>query len=102
MPQISSFETYDIRFETSLTGDGSDAMNFDCDYSAATIILHTDTDLRGHGMTFTIGRGTEVVVAAIKQVAERLLGKETEALFRNMGKTLDFLMGDPQLRWIGP
>ncbi|KAG8874172.1 hypothetical protein FRB97_006100 [Tulasnella sp. 331] len=114
MPWINGFETNDVRFETSLTGDGSDAMNFDCDYSAATVILYTDEDLRGHGMTFTIGRGTEViagndgsgmicqVVAAIKQVAERLMGKETEKLFQDMGKTWDLLMGDAQLRWIGP
>jgi len=77
-------------------------MNFDCDYSAATVILSTDSDVEGHGMTFTIGRGTDIVVEAIKEVAKRLIGKETEDLFANMGATWDYLLADPQLRWIGP
>ncbi|KIO22313.1 hypothetical protein M407DRAFT_15711 [Tulasnella calospora MUT 4182] len=99
MPSITSFETHDIRFHTSLTGDGSDAMNFDCDYSAATVILHTDSPtLQGHGMTFTIGRGTDIVCMAIKEVANRLIGKDVETLFADMGKTWDYLLADPQLR----
>ncbi|KAG8904444.1 hypothetical protein FRC01_008725, partial [Tulasnella sp. 417] len=103
MPSITSFEAHDIRFHTSLTGDGSDAMNFDCDYSAATVVLHTDSStLQGHGMTFTIGRGTDIVCMAIKEVANRLIGKDVETLFEDMGKTWDYLLADPQLRWIGP
>lgn len=50
-------------------------------------------------MTFTIGRGNDIVCIAIKEVANRLIGKDTETLFADMGKTWDFMMSDPQLRW---
>lgn len=89
----------DVRFPTSLSGDGTDAMNTDCDYSSAYVTLKTSSDLIGHGMTFTIGRGNDIVCAAIKEVANRLLEKEVEALFANMGQTWDYLCADPQLRW---
>ncbi|KAF8690242.1 hypothetical protein AX14_003044 [Amanita brunnescens Koide BX004] len=104
MPKITRYETHDVRFPTSLTGDGTDAMNTDCDYSAAYVTLFTDdaSDLVGHGMTFTTGRGTDIVCHAIKAVADRLVGKDTEELFSDMGKAWDYLMADAQLRWIGP
>ncbi|TFK63971.1 mandelate racemase/muconate lactonizing enzyme [Pluteus cervinus] len=102
MPKITGYKTNDVRFPTSLTGDGTDAMNTECDYSSAYVTLQTDTDLSGYGMTFTIGRGNDIVCAAIHQVADRLVGKDTEELFHDMGKTWDFMMADPQLRWIGP
>ncbi|KII87803.1 hypothetical protein PLICRDRAFT_42306 [Plicaturopsis crispa FD-325 SS-3] len=100
--KITHFEIHDVRFPTSLTGDGTDAMNTDCDYSSAYISLHTSSDLTGYGMTFTIGRGNDIVCAAIKEVANRLVGKDTEELFADMGKAWDYLTADPQLRWIGP
>lgn len=102
MVKITSFEIHDVRFPTSLTGDGTDAMNTECDYSSAYITLLTDSALVGHGMTFTIGRGNDIVCIAIKEVANRLVGKDTEEMFANMGKTWDYMMADPQLRWIGP
>ncbi|KIL71077.1 hypothetical protein M378DRAFT_6915 [Amanita muscaria Koide BX008] len=102
MSTITDYKIHDIRFPTSLTGDGTDAMNTDCDYSSAYVVLLTDSDLVGYGMTFTIGRGTDIVCMAIKEVANRLLGKNTEELFADMGKTWDHLLSDSQLRWIGP
>ncbi|KAI9452582.1 enolase C-terminal domain-like protein [Russula earlei] len=77
-------------------------MNTDCDYSSAYVSLYTDSNLVGHGMTFTIGRGNDIVCQAIKAVASRLLGKEIESLFADMGKAWDHLVSDSQLRWIGP
>ena len=74
-------------------------MNTDCDYSSAYVTLLTDSDLVGHGMTFTIGRGNDIVCAAIRELAERLKGKDVEQLFANMGQTWDYLCSDPQLRW---
>lgn len=102
--KITHFETHDIRFPTSLTGDGSDAMNTDCDYSSAYVTIFTDGDepLVGHGMTFTIGRGNDIVCQAIAALANRLIGLEPEDLFKNMGKTYDYISADSQLRWIGP
>src|SRR4051794_6574391 len=67
MSRFTALETHDVRFPTSRTLDGSDAVNVDPDYSAAYAILHTDAGdgLAGHGFAFTCGRGTEVQVAAI-------------------------------------
>src|SRR5436305_126059 len=78
--------TYDIRFPTSLTLAGSDAMNPDPDYSAAYVVLETDDPgrLEGHGLTFTIGRGTEVCVAAIEALAPTVVGATLEDLVADM------------------
>ncbi|HEV2833613.1 MAG TPA: mandelate racemase, partial [Hanamia sp.] len=70
---ITSIEVKDIRFPTSKTLDGSDAMHLDPDYSAAYVILRTnDFSLKGHGLTFTLGRGNELCVAAIKSLSQLL------------------------------
>lgn len=53
-------------------------------------------------MTFTIGRGNDIVCAAVEKVAERLVGKKTAELFGDMGAAWNYLLADPQLRWIGP
>ncbi|QRV75950.1 enolase C-terminal domain-like protein [Ceratobasidium sp. AG-Ba] len=102
MSTITKYQIHDVRFPTSLTGDGTDAMNKECDYSSAYIELYTSEGLKGQGMTFTIGRGNDIVCTAIAAVADRLIGKKTEELFANMGATWDYLLADPQLRWIGP
>ncbi|BGP15883.1 hypothetical protein JCM10213v2_003875 [Rhodosporidiobolus nylandii] len=101
---IVAFKVEDLRFPTSLTGDGADAMNQECDYSAAYVTLQTSDGQVGFGMTFTIGRGNDIVCTAVEQVAARLVGFRTADLFsaEGMGKMWDFLLADPQLRWIGP
>lgn len=77
--------------------------NTDCDYSSAYITLLTSSpSLRGHGMTFTIGRGNDIVCTTISQIASKLIDKNIESLFANMGETWDWLNSDPQMRWIGP
>lgn len=102
MVTIVSYETKDIRFPTHLDRTGSDAMNKICDYSAAYVVLKTDSDIHGHGMTFTIGRGNEVVCEAIKHYGNKLIGKTLEELTKSIGDTWKWLVSDEQLRWIGP
>lgn len=94
----------DIRFPTSRALDGSDAMNPDPDYSAAYVVLRTDSPdgLEGHGLTFTIGRGNEVCVAAIRALAPLVLGADLDELTADMGAFWRRITGDSQLRWIGP
>jgi len=101
---IAELEVLDIRFPTSRALDGSDAMNPDPDYSAAYVILRTDAadGLEGHGLTFTIGRGTEVVVAAVEALRPLVVGLDVEALERDLGAFWREVVGDSQLRWIGP
>jgi L-fuconate dehydratase len=100
--RITRVDALDIRFPTSRTLDGSDAMNPDPDYSAAYAIVRTDAGLDGHGFTFTIGRGNEVCVAAIEALAPILTGRRAEDLFADLGAFWRELTGDSQLRWIGP
>jgi len=100
--RITSLKTYDLRFPTSASLDGSDAMNPDPDYSAAYVVLETDGAHQGHGLTFTIGRGNEVVVAAIKALQYRVVGYEVEAIAAEPGKFWRHVTSDSQLRWIGP
>ena len=77
--QITGVDAIDIRFPTSRESIGSDAMNVDPDYSAAYCILRTDTALEGHGLTFTIGRGNELCVAAVRSLAPLVIGKTLES-----------------------
>ncbi len=100
--KISSLHVDDIRFPTSRTLDGSDAMNAAPDYSAAYVTLRTDDGAIGHGLTFTIGRGNEVVVAAVKSLVPFVVGQGIDDIQENFGGFWRSLVGDSQLRWIGP
>jgi L-fuconate dehydratase len=99
-----ALDTYDIRFPTSRCLDGSDAMNPDPDYSAAYLVLRTDADdaLEGHGFTFTIGRGNDVQVAAINALREHVLGRSVDEVCADPGSLSRTMIGDSQLRWLGP
>lgn len=100
---ISSVEVMDIRFPTSKSLDGSDAMNPDPDYSAAYVILRTtDAAFEGHGLTFTLGRGNELCVAAIKSLSYLLTGKTLKDITSDMAAFWRMVTGDSQLRWLGP
>ncbi len=104
MSRITGLEIIDVRFPTSRNLDGSDAMNRDPDYSAAYVILRTDArdGHEGHGLTFTTGRGTEVVVAGVRALEPLVLGRSVEGLEDDLGGFWRDLVGDSQLRWIGP
>lgn len=100
--RILDLRTCDIRFPTSRDLAGSDAMNPDPDYSAAYVVLETDSGLEGHGLAFTLGRGTEIVVAAVEAMRPLVCGRDLEEFTRDMGAFWRHMTGDSQLRWIGP
>ncbi|XP_070276646.1 mitochondrial enolase superfamily member 1 isoform X5 [Myotis yumanensis] len=102
--RISRLSVRDVRFPTSLGGHGSDAMHMDPDYSAAYVVLETDAEdgLRGHGITFTLGRGTEVVVCAVNALAHHVLNKDLADIVGDFRGFYRQLTSDGQLRWIGP
>lgn len=102
--RITSVDVLDVRFPTSRGLHGSDAMNPDPDYSAAYVVLHTDRadGLEGHGLTFTIGRGNEICVAAVRALAPLVTGLTLEEIRSDMGGFWRRMTGDSQLRWIGP
>ena len=103
-PTFTAVEVVDLRFPTSRHLDGSDAMNPDPDYSAAYVILRTDADdgLEGHGFTFTIGRGNELCVAAVKALEPFVVGRTVGGVLDDLGGFARSLTGDSQLRWLGP
>ncbi len=102
--KITALSVVDVRFPTSLTLDGSDAMHTSPDYSAAYVVLHTDAgpELEGHGLTFTNGRGTEVVVSAVRAFAPLVVGRSLEGITGDMRAFWRSLVSDDQLRWLGP
>jgi L-fuconate dehydratase len=101
---ITRVDVHDVRFPTSRARDGSDAMNPDPDYSAAYVVLSTDRadGLAGHGLTFTIGRGNELCVAAVRSLAPLVQGLTLEAIKADMARFWRRLTGDSQIRWVGP
>ena len=103
MTTITAITAHDVRFPTSLTMDGSDAMNKDGDYSAAYVVIHTDNpDIKGYGFTFTIGRGNDLCVEAARQRGLCLVGKNVEESVNDLGGLYRELAADSQLRWLGP
>src|ERR1700756_1627277 len=94
--------TYDVRFPTSLSGAGSDALNTDPDYSAAYVVLESDhpAGLAGHGLTFTIGRGTELCVEAIDLLSGHVVGRTIEDIAADMAGFWRGVVADSQLRWL--
>ncbi len=102
--KITNVIARDIRFPTSATLDGSDAVNIDPDYSATYVILETDSPqgLRGYGVAFTNGRGNEVCVAAVHALKHHVKGRTLESLSENFGAFWNEIASDSQVRWLGP
>jgi L-fuconate dehydratase len=102
--RITDLSVFDIRFPTSRSRAGSDAINTDPDYSLAYAILHTDSvrGLEGHGFTFTIGRGNELCVEGIRAFRSTVVGRTLEDLTADMRAFSAALTQDSQLRWLGP
>ena len=103
MTKIVGLETHDVRFPTSRTLAGSDAMNVAPDYSAAYVVIRTDApELSGHGFTFTIGRGNDLQLAAIKMLEPFLVGRDLDELLADLGGLYRQLVSDSPLHWLGP
>jgi len=99
---ITDIQVRDIRFPTSDDLDGSDAMNPDPDYSCAYLTLITDSTQVGHGLSFTLGRGTELIAVAVDSLRRLVVGKTLEGITSDMGGFWREITGDSQLRWMGP
>src|ERR671918_749528 len=99
---ITDLETIDLRFPTSRTAAGTDAMHKDPDYSAAYVVLKTSGGLEGHGLTFTIGRGNEVCVAAIEAMRHLVVGWRLDDITADLAGFWRRLACESQLRWLGP
>ena len=100
--RILSVRVVDVRFPTSRASIGSDAVNKDPDYSAAYCILSTDSALEGHGLTFTLGRGTELCVLALEYLAQFVNGRTLRSITEDFVAFTRQLIGETQFRWLGP
>jgi L-fuconate dehydratase len=99
---ITNVRVIDLRFPTSRESIGSDAVNKDPDYSAAYCILETDTDLAGHALSFTLGRGTELCVSAIEYLSRFVRNRTLQSITADLNGFYLLLTGDMQFRWLGP
>lgn len=99
---ITNVRVVDLRFPTSRESIGSDAVNKDPDYSAAYCILETDAEIEGHGLTFTLGRGTELCVTAIQYLSKFVCDRTLESMTSDLNGLYLQLVGDTQFRWLGP
>src|SRR5436190_18897006 len=100
--RITGYDIFDLRFPTSLTADGTDAVHKDTDYSASYVVLKTDSGEEGHGFTFTIGRGNDICAEAIRAFMPLVVGQDVDAVFADSAAFWRSLAGDSQLRWLGP
>ena len=101
--RITAIEAQDVRFPTSRDLHGSDAMNHDPDYSAAYCVVRTnDHTAPGCGLAFTIGRGTEICVAAIESMSRAIIGLDLDDIEADLAAFWRRVVGDSQIRWLGP
>jgi L-fuconate dehydratase len=100
--RITKVRVVDLRFPTSRQQIGSDAVNKDPDYSAAYCILETDSGVEGHGLTFTLGRGTDLVVQAAEYLGTFVAGKTLSGIAADFVAFTRLLTDETQFRWLGP
>lgn len=100
--KITRARVIDLRFPTSRENIGSDAVNSDPDYSAAYCILETDHGPSGYGLTFTLGRGTDLCVEALRYLTRYVVGRELASITNELGAFYRQLTSDSQFRWLGP
>nr|XP_006634369.1 PREDICTED: mitochondrial enolase superfamily member 1 [Lepisosteus oculatus] len=100
--KITKLSVSDVRFPTSLEQHGSDAMHTDPDYSVAYVVIETEGGLKGYGLTFTLGKGTEIVVCAVQALSSLVIGKDSEEIVNDFRSFYRLLTSDGQMRWLGP
>ncbi|MGA5299703.1 enolase C-terminal domain-like protein [Nucisporomicrobium flavum] len=99
---ITAVDAVDVRFPTSRELDGSDAMNPEPDYSAAYVTIRTSDGEQGFALAFTVGRGNDVQVAAIRALTPLVVGLPVAEVLGDLRAFSERLTGDSQLRWLGP
>ena len=101
MPTITRVKAVDARFDLH-DGAGSDAIHTDPQYGYGVTIIETDSGVRGSGIAYTLGGGTNLVCDAIEQLSRSLVGRDVEELMAEFGKVQREIAEEPRLRWLGP
>ncbi|XP_026497857.1 mitochondrial enolase superfamily member 1-like [Vanessa tameamea] len=100
--KIVQIDVKDVRFPTSLGGHGSDALHTDPNYSCAYVTTTTANGKQGYGLTFTCGRGTEIVVLTVRAMKKFILGRNAADIFSDFAGFWRTITNDSQMRWLGP
>lgn len=101
MSLIKSISTRDARYPIG-SGHGSDAIHKDPVYSYAVTLLQDAQDRTGSGLAFTLGEGNQLVCAAAKFYADRLVGMSIEEIMADFGALQKAMADEQQFRWLGP
>jgi len=99
---IKSLTVKDLRFPTSLEKDGSDAMNKAPDYSCVYVTLETESGLTGFGITFSLGRGNNIICDGIELLKSLVIGQDINVIFQDFAAFWRSLTSEDQIRWLGP
>ena len=100
--RITGLSAFDVRFPTSESLDGADALNKNPDYSAAYLIIESENGDKGYGLIFTIGRGNDICCMAVESMRHLVVGYDLDDIISNMGEFYEQLRSDSQIRWLGP
>ncbi|XP_034835915.1 mitochondrial enolase superfamily member 1-like [Maniola hyperantus] len=100
--KITQIDVKDVRFPTSLGGHGSDALHTDPNYSCAYVTTSTEKGKQGYGLTFTCGRGTEIVVLTVRAMKKFIVGRNAADIFADFAGFWRAITNDSQMRWLGP
>ena len=100
---VTGLKITDVRFPTSLETNISDAVHTNPDFSSPHVLLTVaDLEHQGQGWSFTLGKGSEVVVTAMNSLSPLVVGKSLLDIFTDFSTFWHQLVGESQLRWIGP
>lgn len=77
-----------------------DCKHTDPNYSCAYVTIRTAQGIEGHGLSFTIGRGTEIVVKAVKSLSYLVVGESAIDIYKDFAQFWRSLTSETQLRWV--
>lgn len=73
----------------------------DPDYSCTYVTINTNGSAVGYGLTFTLGRGNEIVQSAVRALSVMVVGRHLRNdIFGRFGQFWRELTSDTQLRWV--
>lgn len=98
---IKNIRALDVRYKLG-EGDGSDAIHKDPVYSYAVTLLELGDTEYGTGLSYSLGRGNEVVVKAIEAFAPLIVGQNLNDIMNDFATFWRSLADESQMRWIGP
>lgn len=98
--RVTGLKVQDLRFP--MPGGVADAVHTDPQFSMAAVTVETDGDVTGAGFATTLGRGNELVAAAVRSLEPHIVGTDVDQAVATLGATTARWSNESQLRWVGP